>query len=228
MSSICAADCRCTKYLDALGIDTSHVAVVARASARSGESLREAIESHGCGGSRTVFTSTEVLTVEMNEEHAECPLHAFAPGVNLTEALERIEGRDHSETGLAQLVAYKPLTPDSGFEIELRHRDGTLVAVAAAFDGATVVADDEHLLRWLELSFDDGRTSVHGIPSLTLLGSLNACGAISDDLLECSLEAEEEHHGSRDVAPWILERKLERARTELNRFVRRRAEAEVA
>src|SRR3546814_2133808 len=123
MSSICAADCIGTNDLDARGIDTSHGALVARASARSGESLREAIESHGCGGSRTVFTSTEVLTVEMNEEHAECPLHAFAPGVNLTEALERIEGRDHSETGLAQLVAYKPLTPDSGFEIELRHRD---------------------------------------------------------------------------------------------------------
>src|SRR3546814_14694665 len=101
MSSICAADCRCTKYLDALGIDTSHVAVVARASARSGESLREAIESHGCGGSRTVFTSTEVLTVEMNEEHEECPLNAFAPGVNLTEAPERTEGRRVGKGGVS-------------------------------------------------------------------------------------------------------------------------------
>src|SRR3546814_15387427 len=133
----------------------------------------------------------------MNEEHAECPLHAFAPGVNLTEALERIEGRDHSETGLAQLVAYKPLTPDSGFEIELRHRDGTLVAVAAAFDGAKVVADDEQHLRWPALSFDDGRQPVQGIPCSTLLGTVNDCGATSEHLLTCSIEAEEEHHGRR-------------------------------
>src|SRR3546814_19123879 len=118
----------------------------------------------------------------MNEEHAECPLHAFAPGVNLTEALERIEGRDQSETGLAQLVAYKPLTPDSRFDIELRHRDGTLLTVAPAFAGPTPVADDEHLLSWPELSFDDRRTSVSGTPARTLLCWQNACGTLSQQL----------------------------------------------
>jgi len=228
MSGKCRADCRCTKYLEAIAIDTSHVAVLARATGSATTSLREVIESHTCGGVRTVFTSAEIFFEEMDQERPGCPLAFIAGDQDLANALEPIERREHSESLLDGLVGHRPLAPDSRSEIELRRRDGTLVAVAEDFDGAVVVADDEHVLRWLELSIDDGETSVHAIPSLTLLGSMNACGAVSDELLESSLEAEGDYHKSRDVSPWIVQRKLERVRTEMNRLVRRRAEAEVA
>jgi hypothetical protein len=222
MGYVCQKNCACSQYLTAVGVDTSHVAVLARAVAGDAAALRELLEVHGCEGTRGVFSSRELLREEMDELKPTCGVSAYAPGVTLSGVLQSVAAVDHNAVECDRLCAHKQPVPEASTSIKLQPRDGTLVEVAEQqTDGAAVVSDDEHLLKWMLLAQEAGVVDVHAIPSLTFLGSLHRCGAIPDELLEIALEREEQHHAMRALPRWISRIKMERVRTELNRFAGR-------
>ena len=216
----CANDCSCSSYLEVLGIDTSHLFVLARACVEFGDlsELASLVDLHGCGGTRQLVTSSEILAVEMDPEAGQDDLIELA-GDGLPAAVAVLTGIPHLAHQVIGLQEFAYEVPGRT-PLVLGSRDATLVAISCnQADGAVVVTDDEELLGWIGGANDGGLVDLRTEPSVSMLGKLHGCGALGDALLEASLTAEERYQSGRhDLPDWKLQAKLDRIDREISRL----------
>jgi alkanesulfonate monooxygenase SsuD/methylene tetrahydromethanopterin reductase-like flavin-dependent oxidoreductase (luciferase family) len=176
----CALDKRCSRFSDALAVDTSHVCVLVRAARLLEDDARtladrfvELLRAHSCAGQHRLISSRALLAAdtEMNLSSPTCAplIYGYLPpgALDLLESVDGGSGNDLPEGSLGD-------------------RDRTLAAAALVVaDGGRetviVVTDDEALADWireLAAAMGDAEVAILPAPSIELLSQMHACGAV--------------------------------------------------
>lgn len=224
----CGRDCACTFAAPVLGLDTSHVSVLARAATHichtSGSDpsqqprhIKNAIVAHSCGGSRRCVTSRSVWDFELDPLCIDCRPRKWAPEID-SASLELVVVEEDAQLGqlIDDLYNYRDRVGST-----VGTRDISLVAVSESVaeddntDGV-LITNDEALLDLLGRMTGEGEIRTVAIHSIELLTEMVHCGALSADGFTLITDAEDSHLDGYESAD-VIAIKRNRIRKAVNR-----------
>jgi hypothetical protein len=177
---VCTGGCLCSHRYGVLGMDSSHLFLLARAAARADPPataphlLSELLSAHTCGGMRRIVMSTTCF------DH-ECFGISGTGSTSLSDIC--------SDFGRDELSSYIDVLDDDGHEalpkdvmvgarlLRFDRGERSLVHVLDR-DDAVVVTSDEDAIDLIRQLVEDGVVGTYPIPSLSLIRSMYDCGAL--------------------------------------------------
>lgn len=177
---VCTGGCRCSQTYGVLGMDSSHLFLLARAAAREDTPaaarrlLLELLSAHTCGGLRRIVMSVTCFD-------RECFGISGTGSVSLSDIC--------SDFGRDELNSYIDVMDDDGYEalpedvmvggrlLRFDCGERSLVYVLDR-DDAVVVTSDEDAIDLIKQLVEDGVVDTYPIPSLSLIRSMYDCGAL--------------------------------------------------
>jgi hypothetical protein len=177
---VCTGGCRCSQTYGVLGMDSSHLFLLARAAARADTPaaaprlLSELLSAHTCGGLRRIVMSVTCF------DH-ECFGISGTGSASLSDICSSF-GRD-------EIKSYIDVMDDGGYEalpedvmvgarlLRFDRGERSLVHVLDR-DDAVVVTSDEDAIDLIRQLVEDGVVGTYPIPSLSLIRSMYDCGAL--------------------------------------------------
>lgn len=177
---VCTGGCHCSQRYGVLGMDSSHLFLLARAAVRADTPataprlLSELLSAHTCGGLRRIVMSVTCF------DH-ECFGISGTGSTSLSDICSGF-GRD-------DLSSYIEVMDDGGYEalpedvtvgtrlLRFDRGERSLVHVLDR-DDAVVVTSDEDAIDLIRQLVEDGVVGTYPIPSLSLIRSMYDCGAL--------------------------------------------------
>lgn len=183
----CAGKCRCSYDYGVLGIDSSHLFLLARSAAAaaadssSARWLLDLLRAHACAGQRRLVTSATCL-------ESEC-FRSFRPvadGGDRPSLSDICSGIEYGEVGSIIKSIPDGASYDLPLKVEVQARvlsfdrgERSLVEVLRDVDGAAIVTNDEDAFDVIKELVETNVISLYPMMSLTLMESMYNCHALT-------------------------------------------------